>query len=92
MNAKLPKDDWMKLARAGLRRCAERYESFTADDLWAEIMGAEPPDPRALGSVFMWGKAQGLVEPLEVWFKSRRAVNHHRPLRAWKSLIYGGQE
>ena len=81
---------WHKLAQAAIRRCAELYESFTADDVWREMNDATPPEPRALGSVFGWAQKEGLITPVDLWQKSKRAICHYRPLRVWRSNVYGG--
>lgn len=82
--------EWLADARSAVRNLAERVERFTTDRVWYVLdrSGAEPPrEPRALGAVMRAAVREGWITPTDEHRESKRAANHRRPVRVWRSLL-----
>lgn len=75
-------------ARRAVRALSASRESFTSDDVWAE-MTLHPSEPRMLGPVMRWAQTAGLVERTDRTILSTLPRNHRRPIRVWKALSGG---
>jgi hypothetical protein len=90
-NKSLPLVRWRLFATEALRKVALRQLTFTADDIWGELRKTHPQcpdDPRALGHVLKRAAKDQLISPTSEYMNSRSTLNHHRPIRVWKSLIF----
>lgn len=79
-------------ADEAVRTVARLQPFFTTDDVWAQLaaMGAPSfPEPRAMGAVFVRAEAAGVIAPTDDYEPSKRRACHRRPLRVWRSLVYG---
>lgn len=86
---------WMKAARFCIMDRAQECETFTSDDVWqslAEIGFGAPPEPRALGHAMKAAMTAGTITPTDTYALSERPDAHRRPVRVWRSNIYGGAE
>jgi len=85
-------DEW-KAAALGAARCAaERLDLFTTDDVWKLLIDrgvAGPHEPRAMGPIMRQAVSLGFCEGTDGFKRSERVSCHTRPLRVWKSLIFG---
>jgi hypothetical protein len=79
---------WIDAARKMVKELAMRQEVVTSDDLWLSGL-AKPPEPRALGAVFMWAARQGLLKNTNTTTPTSQPQAHKRPIAVWSSLIYG---
>lgn len=79
---------WMDLALALLKRRAEHQRTLTSEDLWEEL--PQPPEPRAMGAVFRKAQVMGWIETTPQYVPGTRPTSHGRPVRVWRSRIYGG--
>jgi hypothetical protein len=87
-------DDWWACTLACVREIARRQEFFTSDDverLRIEIGGPETPEKRAYGPLIMKAKSLGFCEIAspERFERSVLVQAHRRPMRVWRSLLYG---
>lgn len=67
-------------------------EHFTTDavDFVAHQAGHEPlAEPRAMGAVMRRAAARGICEATSETRRSTRAACHARPVRVWRSLLWG---
>jgi hypothetical protein len=62
-----------------------RQAEITSDDLW-EHMEHPPRESRAVGHALKAAKAAGLIENTDRHQRSRRPMNHTRPVLIWHSL------
>lgn len=69
---------------------ARTREEFTTDSVWP-MLKVTPTEPRALGPAMKRAQRAGLIEPTGEFVQSVSKTNHCRPLRRWKSLVFGGQ-
>lgn len=83
--------EWRVLAINALYGLCLNKAEFTSDDLWGclEIDGVEPPrEPSALGPIMRVGKGMGWAETTNMTRESSRPIQHRKPQRVWRSLIY----
>lgn len=74
-------------------RCAQRFLEFTSDEVFEEIQRHHLPqfhDGRVMGTIMREAAKHGYIERTDRTRTSRQASNHARPVRVWRSLIYGG--
>lgn len=76
-------DSWLAEAKRCVLRLARTLDSFTTDDVWMELAGFRPPEPRALGAVMRDLARAGKVTATEKYRQSARKACHARPLRVW---------
>jgi hypothetical protein len=76
---------WRQAAVEQIAQLAERQAQITADDLWEHIE-YPPRESRLVGHAFKSAQAQGLIESTGRHERSRRAMNHTRPVLVWRSL------
>jgi hypothetical protein len=82
------KKNWEERAFSAVVDAAHSYESFTTDDVWEmlEIFGEKPPaDSRRMGSVIKRAEAENIIISTFAFRRSRRSINHGRPVRLWRS-------
>lgn len=75
-----------------VRDVAKRSEYLTTDDVWLSLRQADvimPTDPRALGAVMKAAQKNQWIAPTDRHKLSQRPACHRRPLRIWKSRLYG---
>jgi hypothetical protein len=76
------------------REVALRKPVFISDDLesWrlAKYHNATTHEHRAIGPLMRALARLGYCEPTSDWVESLQKVNHRRPMRVWRSLIYRG--
>lgn len=71
---------------------ARQKQIFTTDDverLRKERGGPTTHEPRALGPLMMNARRNGLCKPTDKFMNSTQPVCHARPMRVWKSLMFG---
>lgn len=81
-------DDWKEEALSTVRSLARTRPFLTADDVWRIV--SEVREPRALGAVMTRARRKGWIEPTEDFEPTERVVAHSKPMRIWRSLLYGG--
>ncbi len=62
-----------------------RGEPFTTDDVW-EMLDTSTHEPRALGSLLVRARSQGLIRGTGEWRNSRRPEAHSRPCAVWEPV------
>lgn len=82
------KEAFLRAAVIDIRHIAGEQAYLTADDVWAYIN--KPSEPKLMGNAFQAAKAKGWIRPTQYTEISRQKTNHGRPVRVWKSTIYGG--
>jgi hypothetical protein len=91
--AELAAGRWSEVERVlvldAIRKLAEERESFTADDVWAEL-GDTVPMTSGLAAMFRRAVGQGIIEPTERYADSSRTGradnDSGRRLRVWRGL------
>lgn len=68
---------------------ARQRESFTSDDVWSAA-NIKVREPRVMGAVMRRLHSEGFAEPMAFQIQGYRPVNHARPQRVWRSLVYRG--
>jgi len=76
---------WREAAVEKIAWLAECQAEITADDLW-EHMEHPPREARLVGHAFKRAQAQGLIDRTGRHQRSRRPMNHTRPVLIWRSL------
>lgn len=76
---------WIHAAVERIGWLAERHAEITADDLW-EHMEHPPRESRLVGHALKRARAQRLIESTGRHQRSRRPMNHKRPVLIWRSL------
>lgn len=73
---------------------ARQHRYFTADQVWDELgeVGDDRDDGSGLGPVFRQVAAAAIIESARFTRPSERAATHKRPMRVWRSLIFGMEE
>lgn len=82
---------WPFAALQAVRWVARTHETFTPDDVW-ETGLEKPPEPRALGAVMLRAVKAGYCERTETYQPSRNPLQHHTPIRIYRSLLFGFAE
>lgn len=82
-------DGWLAAAVDVVADICRRRSKFTTDDIWDRV--GEPPEPRAMGAVMRQAQRDGLCETTGSYEPSRRVECHGRPVRVWRSLLFGGR-
>lgn len=77
--------DWKLEATKIFRRLASGSESFTADDVWAELekIGVATHEPRAMGPIAQLALREKWVTH-DGYSKSKRRSCHNRPITVYK--------
>ena len=65
---------------------------FTSDEVWRFLITSPLVEPRAMGAAFEKARKFGAITRTEDTTKSHRPQCHGRPIRIWKSNIYGGRK
>ncbi len=78
---------WVDHAVAAIRKVAERLDTLTSDDIWTEMGGHIPREPRAMGAAMKMANRLGYIRSTMMTAESRRRQNHRRPVRVWVSRI-----
>jgi hypothetical protein len=68
---------------------ARKMPTFTSDDVWSAA-NVKVREPRVMGAVMRRMRVDGWAEPLDTTSQGYRPVNHARPQRVWRSLVYRG--
>ena len=68
---------------------ARKLPTFTSDDVWSAA-NVTVREPRVMGAVMRRLHMDGWAEPENVLRQGYRPVNHARPQRVWRSLVYRG--
>ncbi len=76
---------WLHSAVEKIAWLAERQGEITADDLW-EHMEYPPRESRLVGHALKRAQSQGLIDSTGRHQRSRRPMNHTRPVLVWRSL------
>lgn len=76
---------WLQAAVEKIAWLAEHQAEITSDDLW-ENMEHPPRESRLVGNAFTRARAQGLIDSTDRHQRSRRPMNHTRPVLIWRSL------
>ena len=75
---------WAQEASRAILRLAATGKPFASDDVWDALSGhTKPPEPRALGMVFMDLAKGGHIRPSGTYRKSRVPGQHARPIQEW---------
>lgn len=81
--------EWVAAARTAVLRASVLYpHGFDADHVWDELErldAGRPPEPRALGGVMKSLAREGRIRNTGHYRRSRRAVNHKRPIPVWRA-------
>jgi hypothetical protein len=81
---------WIAGAVRAIGHLSETRAQITSDDVWAAL--AMPPrESRMIGNALSRANSLGLIEPTGEHRPSRRAENHSRPVRVWRSVRYRQQ-
>lgn len=82
-------DPWKSAAVAAIVRCSTIADTFTTDEVWAELhrSGYSTHEPRALGAVMKMVASDGLIEATPNWRQSIRPECHARPVRIWRRAV-----
>ena len=84
--------DWMHFARLAVVCVAYNAETFTADDVWAQLDALRmerPRESRALAPVLIALKREGHIAPTDRFVNSNRVSRHAGPVRVWRSNLSG---
>lgn len=82
-------DAWLAETVLLLRGLLSQRATITSDNVWA--IAAHPPrEARMIGNAMSRAKAEGLMVPTDDTIPSTKKINHGRPIRVWRSLIYDG--
>jgi hypothetical protein len=76
---------WREAAVEKIAWLGERQAEITSDDLW-EHMEHPPRESRLVGHAFKRAESQGLIKSTGRHQRSRRLMNHTRPVLIWRSL------
>jgi hypothetical protein len=82
------KKNWEEKAFSAVVDAAQTYETFSTDEVWEmlEVFGEKPPaDSRRMGSVIKAAEAERIIIGTFSFKRSRRSINHGRPVRIWRS-------
>lgn len=79
---------WQKAALEQVRQLALTRPTLTTDDVW-EVLEMPPREGRQLGALMAACRSSGLIEPTPEQVPSQRPNCHRRPVRVWRSLVYG---
>lgn len=80
-------EEWLEQARWAIHLVAASRPSFTSQEVWPHIPG-ETHDKRAMGAAMRAAEREGIIEPTLTWQQSDSIVNHRRPQRVWRSLLW----
>lgn len=89
-------DPFRDAALAAWEAACRRHPFVTSDQLWDGLdldqlpASAVPKRPAVIGAIIR-GTVGRLVEPTDQFRNTTRAAGHARPVRVWRSLVYGGQ-
>ncbi len=81
--------DWKVKVLKVIYELVLRRLDLISDDVW-DALGGEPSprERRAMGPMMQVAAKKGWIEPTEQMRQAHRGVNHARPQRVWRSLIY----
>jgi hypothetical protein len=79
---------WKIHAARALREVAARRPDLTSDDVWIHL-GSAPLEPRVMGPIMLAAQRDGVIAATDLTRQATRVVNHARPQRVWRSLVYG---
>jgi len=81
--------EWADRALDVVKQVAQGKDEVTADDVWEilEQFGDTPREPRALGPIFTKAAKSNWIIKTTQYRMSRRAVNHGRDIRVWRSNL-----
>lgn len=82
---------WKEKALEAIHELALKHSSLIADDVWG-LLGEAPIEPRVMGPIMLSAQKKGWIEGTPDTREGTRGVNHARPQRVWRSLVYGGGE
>lgn len=85
--------EWWQFMAEATVEVARRKPFFFTDDierLRLERNGPSTHENRAIGPLMKCIQRLGVCVPTDDWVESSQAVNHRRPMRVWRSLIYEG--
>lgn len=80
---------WMEDAAWAIHIAAASRPSFTTAEVWP-LIREQTHDHRAMGAAMRIAQREGYIEPTLEWKQSDSTVNHRRPQRVWRSLIWRG--
>lgn len=83
------KDTFLGTTLEAVRTLASEQQYLTSDDVWDVLPFEKPEEPRWMGHVFLNAQGRGLIQPTQIYEPSRQASNNRRPVRVWRSNIYG---
>lgn len=86
----MSKQTWANKAFSAVIDAAYTYKTFTTDEVWdmLEVWGEKPPaDSRSMGAVIKAAEAGQIIKGTFSFRRSRRSINHGRPVRVWKSGV-----
>lgn len=77
---------WVAAAERAVIWCANRFGTFTSDEVWDRLEYRKVPaprEPRALGPVMKRAVRDGLIEPAG-YVQSARQERHCAPVRVYR--------
>lgn len=83
------KDTFLGTTLEAVRTLASEQQYLTADDVWAVLPFEKPEEPRWMGNALQAAQGRGFIQPTMIFETSRQASNNRRPVRVWRSNIYG---
>jgi hypothetical protein len=80
-----------EVALAAVKVCAERYETFTTDEVLEQISNlASTHDYRALGATMLKAARIGFIRSTDRFIPSKRESRHFTKIQVWASLVWHG--
>ena len=79
--------DWQDVALEAVYQVALSKPLFASDDIWATGL-EKPREPRAMGPVMMRAVRLGYCEATDRTVPSSSVMQHARPLRLYRSLVW----
>lgn len=81
---------WWLEATARVARATPYFTTDQIERLRQKERGPSTHENRAIGPLMLEAERLGFCEKTQDWIESRQRINHHRPMRVWRSKIYRG--
>lgn len=81
-------DTWLDAAVEAIAKTARECAFLTSNDV--RKLCLDPQESRAWGGAFRRAATRGIIEATKEFIIPDRVSSHRRPMRVWKSMVYGG--